>query len=383
MVDFLPLVEKIRKRIGTWTGRFLSYARRLQLINSVIMSLVNLWMEAFRLPSGCIPEIEKLCSAFLWSGVELNSRKAKVSWKEVCRTKQEGGLGIRSLKEMNVVSILKLLWRIMSTNSLCVRWIEVYLIRKGSIWSIKYTSQLESWIWKKILKSREMAKLFYKVEVRNGKKASFWYDKWSPLGCLLELLGTGGYIKMGILANAKVKECINHRRRNHKYPIFNRVEDEIEKFKEKRSVDEEDIYLWRDGNDRYKEKFSTSETWQAVREKHHVNNWYKAVWFKHATPKFSFLVWITMRDRLTTGSHMVHWRMNIDTSCIFCQEPMESIGHLFFECHFSEQVWTNLAKGVLKDQYTTSWIGIRVGLDRGLAVRPPRAQSVVPLFLNR
>lgn len=27
--DYLPLIEKIRKRISTWTGRFLSYAGRL------------------------------------------------------------------------------------------------------------------------------------------------------------------------------------------------------------------------------------------------------------------------------------------------------------------------------------------------------------------
>lgn len=30
--DFLPLVEKIRTRISTWTGRFLSFGGRLQLI---------------------------------------------------------------------------------------------------------------------------------------------------------------------------------------------------------------------------------------------------------------------------------------------------------------------------------------------------------------
>lgn len=51
--------------------RFLSYAGRLQLINSVITSLVNFWMAAFRLPSSCIQEIERICSAFLWSGVDL------------------------------------------------------------------------------------------------------------------------------------------------------------------------------------------------------------------------------------------------------------------------------------------------------------------------
>lgn len=44
VLDFLPLVEKIRKRISSWTWRFLSYAGRLQLINSVIRSLTNFWM---------------------------------------------------------------------------------------------------------------------------------------------------------------------------------------------------------------------------------------------------------------------------------------------------------------------------------------------------
>ena len=81
--DFLTLVEKIRKRIGSWTNRFLSYAGRLQLIQSVITSLTNFWMAAFRLLSACIKEVENLCSAFLWSGLELNGRKAKVSWGEV------------------------------------------------------------------------------------------------------------------------------------------------------------------------------------------------------------------------------------------------------------------------------------------------------------
>lgn len=60
VLDYLPLVEKIRKRVGSWTGRFLSYAGRLQLLNSVIMSLTNFWMSAFRFPSGCIKEIERL-----------------------------------------------------------------------------------------------------------------------------------------------------------------------------------------------------------------------------------------------------------------------------------------------------------------------------------
>ena len=111
--DYLPLIEKIRGRIKTWTSRFLSYAGRLQMIKYVLMSIVNFWASAFRLPSKCLEEIERLCSAFLWTGPELKSKGVKVAWKEICLTKSEGGLGIRPLKEVNLVYSLKLIWRML------------------------------------------------------------------------------------------------------------------------------------------------------------------------------------------------------------------------------------------------------------------------------
>lgn len=130
--DYLPLVEKVRKRMSSWTGRLLSHAWRLQLIKSVITSLGNFWMAAFRLPGSCIKEIERLCSAFLWSGPDLKTTEAKVSWKDICYPKEEGGLGMRSLKELNKIYGLKLIWRLTAETSLWVRWVQCYLIRQGS-----------------------------------------------------------------------------------------------------------------------------------------------------------------------------------------------------------------------------------------------------------
>lgn len=76
------------------------------------MGLTNFLMAAFRLPSSCIKEIERLCSAFLWSGSDLNGRKAKIAWSDVHRMKSEGGLGLRLVKEINMMSFLKLIGRI-------------------------------------------------------------------------------------------------------------------------------------------------------------------------------------------------------------------------------------------------------------------------------
>lgn len=109
MDDCSPLLEKIRGKIQCWTARYLSFAGRLQLINSVIYSLAIFWMLAFRLHKACIAEIYKLCSAFLWSGEEINAKKGKISWKEVCKPKEEDGLGLRPLGEDNKVCSLKLI----------------------------------------------------------------------------------------------------------------------------------------------------------------------------------------------------------------------------------------------------------------------------------
>lgn len=42
--DYNPLIEKIRQKLSSWTARHLSYAGRLQLLNSVIQSIMTLWM---------------------------------------------------------------------------------------------------------------------------------------------------------------------------------------------------------------------------------------------------------------------------------------------------------------------------------------------------
>lgn len=238
------------------------------------------------------------------------------------------------------------------------------LDRKGSLWSIKETTQAGSWVWRNILKCREAAKKLHKVDIKNGRVTSFWYELWSPLGCLKDLLCDRGYIDMGISINATVSECRRYRRRFHRNPIFNRVEEEIDKYKAN-ITKEDDVSLWKNNKWVYKNSFSLKETWQATRVQYQSCYWYKMVWFKHATPKFSFVMWLAMKDRLSKGERMSNWSGNIDTTCVFCQVPMETLAHLFFECPYSSQIWEALTRRVMESRYTTSWRGImRVALDQ-------------------
>lgn len=122
--DYKPLLAKIRARFLSWTSKALSFAGRLMLIKSVIASTTNFCSSAFCLPKACMDDIDSMCSAFLWSGSPNDSTKAKVSWREVCKPREEGGLGVRSISEVSTVFSLQLIWRLFNSKmSLWADWV--------------------------------------------------------------------------------------------------------------------------------------------------------------------------------------------------------------------------------------------------------------------
>lgn len=192
---------------------------------------------------------------------------------------------------------------------------------------------------------RNLAKSYIRMEVHNGRRTSFWHDSWSHLGWLKELLGDRGSIRLGITENTLVGEVLsNHRRRRHMLRILNEVEDEIDKLRD-RPDQEEDIPLWRQDGSRFMNKFSTKKTWLHMRQAQCECSWSKGVWFAQYTPKYSFLVWVAIRNRLQTCDRMRIWNATIDTLCVLCQDNQETCKHLFFGCRYTGTVWKELVGG--------------------------------------
>jgi len=354
--DYLPLVERIRGKICSWTCRFLSYAGRLQLIQSVLMSIINFWASVFRLPSRCMKEVEQLCASFLWTGPVLKSTGAKVNWGEICKLKIEGGLGVRALKEVNTVYGLKLIWRMLSADSLWGKWIKKYLLKKRSFWAVKSNSQMGSWMWRKMLKLRDIAKYFYKMEIGNGRHISFWYDCWSDRGVMFDLLGERGIIDLGIRKEATLEEAIMNlrRRRRHRSDILQEVERILDSVRSNIQGERDDVSNWKRRSG-FGRAFSTNETWMMIRETNVQCDWSRGVWFAKATPKFAFTTWLAIKDRLSTMDRIMKWSQGVDTACVLCKAAIETRNHLFFECSYASQLWEYLAKGILLGIYSINW----------------------------
>ncbi|KAL0294832.1 UNVERIFIED_CONTAM: hypothetical protein Sangu_3209800 [Sesamum angustifolium] len=100
IADCRPLIDKVDARLAGWNNQNLSYAGRLQLIKSVLSTLNTYWASAFILPKGILKSLEKKMRRFLWHGSS-GSGIAKVAWVQVCKPKEEGGLGISSLIATN------------------------------------------------------------------------------------------------------------------------------------------------------------------------------------------------------------------------------------------------------------------------------------------
>ena len=138
IADCRPLLMKIDKRIAGWEGTALSYAGRVQIIKSVLMALSLYWASAFILPKKVTIEIEKRLRTFLWKGTS-TSGYAKVAWKDLCRPKEEGGLGFKDITLLNRALMAKKLCDIIRCDrtSIWVTWLYQGRLRDTSIWTIR------------------------------------------------------------------------------------------------------------------------------------------------------------------------------------------------------------------------------------------------------
>ncbi|GFZ00592.1 eukaryotic translation initiation factor 4E [Actinidia rufa] len=63
--------------------------------------------------------------------------------------------------------------------------------------------------------------------------------------------------------------------------------------------------------------------------------WTKVVWHSSLMPKRSFILWLSLKERLLTRDKLTEHIE--DTSCVLCDIPVESLDHLFFQCSIARE----------------------------------------------
>lgn len=181
------------------------------MIASVIYGAIISLTSTFILPKDCLKKIESLCSRFFWSDSIDGSKGAKVAWKHVCLPKNEGGLGLRRLTPWKQTLCLRLVWLLLSNNnSMWSKWHKFHNLGEDSFWE-KEASPSNSWTWKTLMQPKPLAQRFIRSIVGNGQNTKFWFDQWTPLGPLINLLTTNGPSTTGIPLQTTVADaCGDH-----------------------------------------------------------------------------------------------------------------------------------------------------------------------------
>nr|GEY42926.1 hypothetical protein [Tanacetum cinerariifolium] len=283
--DCKELIDKVQNRVNEWKNKSLSIARRLQLIQSVLNSLHVYWASVFVLPSRVLLDIEKIMRGFLWSQDNMSRGKVKVAWDVVCLSKQEGGLGIRRLDHFNKALMVSHVWKLLSLKeSLWVKWIHVYKLKNRSCWDILYRERLLCGLTSGVLR------VLYPTSFHHVT--------------LLELVLT-------------------------MLP----------------SDDNSDSLEWRciDGMGK---PFSVHNVWDSIHPRDNLVSWCDLVWFHACIQRHAFKMWLILKQRLRTQDCLRSWEVDSDLAvvCPLCETQPDSHEHLFFDCPFSQQVWSRVQK---------------------------------------
>ena len=97
---------------SSWKGKVLPWGGKLILVNSVLSTLHSYFMSIYKLPKWVIKRIDMLWRAFLWKGSNrVNGFNCLVNWDSVYKFKEQGGLGVNDLAQMNHALLIEWTWK--------------------------------------------------------------------------------------------------------------------------------------------------------------------------------------------------------------------------------------------------------------------------------
>jgi len=304
---------------------------------------------------------------FLWGGVGRGKKINWVKWKTVCQEKENGGVGVKDIRVMNISLLAKWRWRLLDGEK--ALWKSVLVKKYGeNVESVLQGSNMvwprhSSLWWKDVVKlgdfgSQDWFNQVVMRKVGNGMSTSFWNDRWKGENCFHLK-----YPRLDSVSNQKealvgeVRDPSDLRlvwrflwRRN----LFMWEEELILSLKKDLEgivwTEEEDVWRWsledmgtfmvKSAYKRMEDLVLKENRWRA--EEKRV---FKHLWKIPVPTKVVAFVWKTLLDKIPTMVNLA-LRNVLPTEgsmlCALCARMGETSLHLFLHCNLASSVWLHL-----------------------------------------
>lgn len=148
---------RIWDRLQSWKSKLLSRAGKAVLMKLVIQAILNICMGTYLLPLELCHDLEHLINSFWWGNKQRQEKSIMwMKWDRMCREKDKGGLGFKTLNEFNLAQLGKQVWRLMTNpNSLVTRFIKAKYYSSSSFLVAKQGSN-PSYICRSLLATKEL-----------------------------------------------------------------------------------------------------------------------------------------------------------------------------------------------------------------------------------
>jgi hypothetical protein len=114
---FQSIIDKVQNKVEGWRSKTLSQAGRLVLIK--LVAIVIPTMISFLLLTSICFKLDQIFKNFWWGYPSSKTRNLFLkSWDSLCLLKEQGGLGFKKMKDVNLALISKLGWKFHSNSDL-------------------------------------------------------------------------------------------------------------------------------------------------------------------------------------------------------------------------------------------------------------------------
>jgi len=283
--------------------------------------------------------LDKIHRTFFWQG-GTKKKYHLIKWTKICKSKKKGGLGIKSIRKMNISLLCKWLWKLETDNGIWQQIIKYKYLKNDSIYTVKHR-QTYSAIWSDLLKVRDIYLQGRNMNVENGQKTLFWKDKWLYNNSLEVLFPD--LFDMCLQKNISVDKV----KQNHNVVTFNRWLVDKWRIDWSKILHDVSMFCFSMRDDKVSWKFgkkgvfSVKSLYNAL-TLNESGRYYKQVWKGKIPEKIKNFLWLALNNAILTKDNMIKRKCKGDPTCYFCPHP-ETVNHLLFQCSTAKVIWSTIA----------------------------------------
>lgn len=333
------IIEKVNSKLNGWKLNYLSFAGRQVLANAVLNTIPIYTMQTSLLPLGVIDNIEQKIRNFIWGGTDNKRGCNLVNWEIVTRRKEEGGLGVKRLRDMNLALITKLGWRYIKEPGLI--WTEVLRDKYGkrNADRVNLTCRdTDSKQWQAIVKAADTIKQGARMMVLSGKQTYFWIDKW----LLKENLEA--HAKRAIDDRDRTKKVSDYWDKNQGWQIRDlehllseEILEKLEFISLMETENQDEIYWGEDPSGTFSVRTAYDIITRNLRGIHKPV--WKHIWKKEVPNRIVGFLWIVRQGRVMSNAERGRKGLTVNIECPWCAGEVENRDHLFRKCPKASEVW--------------------------------------------